>query len=104
MVFPSIPIDGNWVDIGSAATGFIYIVICKFRRQGRVSLISKQTGLDFANGAALFPLLIMSCSVLSSKLVGGLVEASKMSLSVAGVFALLAILEDTFEHKRSDFS
>lgn len=101
---PSIPIDGNWVDIGSAITGFVYIVTCQIRRKGRVGLISKQTGLDFANGAALFPLMIMSCSVLSSKLVSGLVEASKMSLSVAGVFALLAILEDTFEHKKNDFS
>lgn len=64
-------------------------------RRGPCKLFSKQTGLDFANGAALFPLFVMSLSVISSALLKGLVESSKMSLAVAGLFALLAILEDS---------
>jgi hypothetical protein len=55
--------------------------------------LSKQTGTDFANGAALFPLFLMVCSVASSALIKSLVDASKMSLAVAGCFALFAILE-----------
>lgn len=51
--------------------------------------------MAFANGTALFPLIIMCSSVVSSGLVRGLVESSKMTLCVAGAFALLAILEDT---------
>lgn len=94
MSFPEFPIDGNWVDIGSLATGLLYIVIRKIRRRSKNKLISKQTGIEFANGAALFPLLVMCGSVLSSGLIKGLVEASKISLSVAGFFAILAILED----------
>lgn len=50
--------------------------------------------MDFANGAALFPLLLLTFCPFSSSLLKGLVEASKMSLAVAGFFALLAILED----------
>lgn len=65
----------------------------------RTKFFSKATGMDFANGAALFPLLILTFCVLSSELVKGLVEASKMSLSVAGFFALLAILDDSDNNK-----
>ena len=60
----------------------------------KTKLISKMTGMDFANGVALFPLLILTFCVLSSQLIKSLVDASKMSLSVAGFFALLAILEE----------
>lgn len=94
MPFPSIHIDGNWIDVCSVATGILYIAAQKYRRTSPCKIISKQTGFDFANGAALFPLLILAFSVLSSDLVKSLVEASKMSLSIAGCFALLAILED----------
>lgn len=94
MHFPTIHIDGNWVDLGSIITGLLYIGIQRYRRAKFCNLISKKTGIDFANGAALFPLFILTLSVLSSDLVKSLVEASKMSLSVAGFFALLAILEE----------
>ncbi|MFZ6773068.1 hypothetical protein ACO0LB_10180 [Undibacterium sp. SXout7W] len=96
MVFPDIHIDGNWIDVSSAITGILYIVAQRVRRddENKCRVLSKQTGLDFANGVALFPLLILACSALSSDLVKSLVEASKMSLSVAGMFSLLAILED----------
>lgn len=94
MNLPEIHLDGNWVDFGSIITGLLYIAVQKYRRAKPCNVISKVTGLDFANGAALFPLLILTFSVLSSDLVRSLVEASKMSLSVAGFFALLAILEE----------
>lgn len=94
MQFPAIPIDGNWVDICSLASGLIYVVYRKIRRPTRTKWASKSTGIDFANGAAIFPLLVLTFCVLSSELVTGLVQASKMSLSTAGFFALLAILDD----------
>ncbi|MDN4052886.1 hypothetical protein QPK32_07340 [Massilia sp. YIM B02763] len=50
--------------------------------------------MDFANGTALFPLLVLTFCPLSSGLVSGLVDANKMTLAVAGFFALLAVLED----------
>ncbi|SCB10163.1 hypothetical protein [Cupriavidus alkaliphilus] len=95
MALPEIPIDGNWVDIGSLISGFVYLFYRKLRRWDHQRFFSKTTGMDFANGAALFPLSILALSVLSSKLIQGIVEASKMSLSVAGIFALLAILDES---------
>jgi hypothetical protein len=95
--WPSVPFDGNWVDICSLATGVLYIVVARCRRKHKLPLLHRKTGIDFANGAALFPLLLMTTSVVSSGLVKGLVDASKMSLSVAGFFAILAILEDDID-------
>lgn len=74
--------------------GFVYTVVQRCRGKAKGRLVSKQTGLDFANGTALFPLMIMACCALSSELIKSLVEASKISLSIAGLFALIAILED----------
>lgn len=88
-------IDGNWIDICSLLSGFVYVA---YRRKFCVAtgkLVSKETGFHFANGVALFPLLVLTFSTLSSHLVQSLLEASKISLSVAGAFALLAILEET---------
>jgi hypothetical protein len=75
-------------------TGLLYVPIQMYRRPVAVRLISKATGLDFANGMTLFPLLIMAVCPISSGLVKGLLEASKATLTIAGVFALLAILEE----------
>lgn len=87
-------IDGNWIDICSIFSGLLYV---GYRRKYcgiTTKLLSRPTGMDFANGVALFPLFLLTFSVLSSHIVKNLVEASKISLSVAGAFALLAILED----------
>ena len=86
--------DGNWVDIGS-----LLIAICyagwKCMRTGRKK-ISKATAVDVANGASLFPLLLLGFSFLSSKLLSELMQANKLILSVAGLCALLSMLEDDF--------
>lgn len=94
MVLPDLSFDGNWVDVGSIITGMLYVPVMCYRRATPIKFLSRDTGFDFANGMALFPLLIMAFSPLSSGLIKGLVEASKPSLSIAGVFALLAILEE----------
>lgn len=74
--------------------GVVYVPIQMYRRPVRVNFISKTTAFDFANGMTLFPLLLMAVCPISSELVKGLLEASKPTLAVAGVFALLAILEE----------
>ena len=88
-------VDGNWVDICSFISGIFYLVFQKYRPASlcKKPFLSKQTGLDFANGAALFPLLILTLSVLSSEFVRSLMDASRMSLSIAGFFSIMAILE-----------
>jgi hypothetical protein len=94
MHFPDFSFDGNWVDVCSMATGVLYVPLQIFRRTAPVKLLSKTTAYDFANGVTLFPLFLLAAGPLSSELVKGLLEASKPTLAIAGVFALLAILEE----------
>ncbi|MGB9988797.1 hypothetical protein [Pseudoduganella rhizocola] len=93
-MLPDIAIDGNWVDIGSVLTGGLYMLYRHFTSpMTDRRFLSKQTGMYFANGSALFPLILMVCSVASSSIVRSLLDASRISLAVAGCFALFAILE-----------
>jgi hypothetical protein len=106
-------IDGNWVDILSLLIALIY-AFSKARRDTIFSLsppfgrpkkrlllsrlISRETGLDIANGCSLFPLLILGgLTSLSSRVLTALMSANKLILSVAGFCALLALLEDDFK-------
>ncbi|WP_310613720.1 hypothetical protein [Limnohabitans sp.] len=92
-------IDGSWVDICSIISGFVYIY---YRRRcenlnpnaKRYKLISKKTSLDFGSGVAIFPLLIMVGSAVSSALLDSLVESSSITLAVAGFCGAIAILEE----------
>lgn len=86
--------DGNWVDVGSLLIAICYAA-WKCMRTGRKK-ISKATAVDVANGASLFPLFLLGCSFLSSKLLSELMQANKLILSVAGLCALLSMLEDDF--------
>jgi len=91
---PSFPIDGNWVDVGSLMTGFVHAIYRHAVRARKARLVSRTTGLDFATGIALFPMVLLTFSVISSALVNSVLQASKISLSIAGFIALLAILEN----------
>jgi hypothetical protein len=94
MVIPDFAFDGNWVDCGSFACGVVYASWQAWRERARRRFLSRTTAFDFANGIALFPQTLMLLCVLSTTIVDGLVEASKLSLCVAGGFALIALLED----------
>ena len=86
-------IDGSWIDIGSIVGAFGYALRQHYTRRPRPPTLSKVTGVDFANGTALFPLLILSLAVFSSWLTAQLLTSSKVILSAAGVVALLSLLE-----------
>jgi hypothetical protein len=86
-------LDGNWVDICSLITSAAYIATRKYSGTSKEPLASRKTAGDFANGISLFPLFLMTLCPASSVLLDGLVQASKISLSIAGFFALAAILE-----------
>lgn len=93
-------IDGSWVDIGSIITGILYIIWLRFRRSRRVPFLSKNTAFDFANGISVFPLILLTLSPIASVLMEGLIDASKISLGVAGIFSLFAILEASASGKK----
>lgn len=85
-------IDGNWVDICSLLAALLYAFLKSLKR--KTKKISKITAMDIANGASLFPLLLLGGSIVSSKLLTELLQANKLILSVAGLCALLSMLED----------
>lgn len=99
MVIPDFPFDGNWVDCGSFLSGLIHMALRSWKARGRRNFISRRTAFDFANGIALFPQTLMLLCVLSTTIINGLVAASRLTLCVAGSFALIALLEETLQPK-----
>lgn len=89
----SLYLDVNWVDAGAIVGACIYAPFKWKTAAPPRRFIHAATGYDFANGAALFPLFIRALSVFSSWLIRELTSASRVTLSVAGVVALLALLE-----------
>lgn len=94
-------IDGNRVDIGSFITGAVYIAWPRCCGVRSAPVLSKQTAFDFASGLSIFPLLLLTLSPVASVLMKGLVDASKISLGVAGTFSLFAILEDSVAEQKA---
>ncbi len=92
-------IDGNWIDIMSILSGILYILYKRNHQNGlsgkkKYKLISRKTGIDFSNGVALFPLLVLPLASISSEVMTSLSGASKVTIAMAGVFGVLAILEE----------
>ena len=87
-------LDGNWFDICSLFGGIFYAVYRAKRSVKRHKIISKDTGIDVANGVGLFPLAVLAIASFSSSALMALLSSNRLILSVAGVVALLAILEE----------
>lgn len=90
-------IDGNWIDGTSLVVAVIFMTYkwkCALKSTAPYKLISKRAGQNLANGTAFFPLLILGLSIFSTTLMGELMKANKLILSVAGFCALFALLED----------
>jgi hypothetical protein len=94
--------DGNWIDLGSLCTGAIYSVVRHIRVIApTVPFLSVQTGVGFASGTALFPLVILILGSMSTDLEKALLGSSKITLAVAGFVALCALLEEVARPKKS---
>jgi hypothetical protein len=92
-------IDGSWVDICSLICGFLYIAYRRYctnknPNAKKHKLISRNTSMDFGNGIALFPLLVMVLSSISSTMLDSLIDSSSITLAVAGFCGAIAILEE----------
>ena len=87
-------VDASWVDILSLAGGVVYAARRKRRCIPPQPWISKAMGLDVANGVSLVPLALLVVGMLSTRVLGELMHANRLILAVAGIVALLAILEE----------
>ncbi len=81
----------DWVDVGTFIVAGVYASY-KAMRAG-FDLRPTTFGRYILDGSALFPLILLSMSVFSRHLIEDLLSASRVTLSIAGSFALLAILE-----------
>ena len=86
-------IDGAWFDIASILVALSYAVYRKLRF-GNHRWTSRETGIDVANGVSLFPLFMLTVASFSTEALHTLLSSSKIILSVAGIVALLAILDE----------
>ena len=88
--------DGGWVDTLTILTAILYSVYIhhKVGKPAGQKFVSRDTGLAVAHGVALFPLFLLAVSSLSSAALEQLLHSHKIILSVAGLVALLAILEE----------
>ena len=73
-------------------TGVAYAVQAYFVHPHNAPFISVATAMEIGKGTALFPLLILAGSVFASGLRNQLIQASPLTLSVAGVVSLFATL------------
>ncbi|MCT9812415.1 hypothetical protein N0K08_17365 [Acidovorax sp. Be4] len=89
-------VDGNWVDICSILTALAYVgwQWQKRPKVGRGPFICRDIGIEFVNAASIFPLVLLTLSFVSSKFTEALLSGNKIILSIAGGFALFALLED----------
>ena len=82
----------NWVDIFSLSLAILYGIGRSIIARQR--LISRTTGLSIANGIGLFPLLLLVVSTFWNDALTAMLQSNKVILSIAGIVALLSIMED----------
>jgi hypothetical protein len=87
-------LDGSWLDGMSLLCAIVYAETRRRKRKTHKKVICRETGIDIANGVGIFPLFVLSLTTFSSFMLPRLLEANKLILSVAGVVALLAILDE----------
>ena len=91
-------LDGNWIDIGSLISGGCIVLLSSYikTQHAKVKFISKETAKRFADGIAIFPLMLLAVSPLSSQIIHDFETSSRLTMAISGVFGLFAILEDIF--------
>ena len=88
-------IDGGPLDIITLLVAIV-IAVAKCYRHNH-ALISKEMGFNVVHGIAIFPLFVLSLAVFNKELIAELAKGNSLILSVAGVVALLSILEEEFK-------
>jgi hypothetical protein len=89
----------NWVDVCSLTLAVIYGVTRSLILKQR--LISRGTGLGIASGIGLFPLVLLVASTYWNAALVAVLQSNKVILSLAGVVALITLLEDFIPAKET---
>jgi len=82
----------SWVDVGTIVVALCYTLYRAYRTGFRMKL--RDAGRQAMDGAAVFPLFLLALTVFSRHILEALMASSRGTLSIAGLFALFAILSD----------
>jgi hypothetical protein len=82
----------DWVDVATFVTAGAYVLYRRWRRHSPMRL--RVAARHMMDGSAVFPLALLSVSVFSRHAVEALLASSRVTLSIAGLFALLSVLSD----------
>lgn len=85
--------ESGWFDILSLLVAIGYALNQASKK--KLKLISRETGLEVANGVSLFPLFMLVIAGFYGPALSAVLHSNKLILCVAGIVALLAILEET---------
>lgn len=87
-------LDGSWVDIWTLVVAGLYTIL---RRLICRTCTGEAIMYDISHGVTIFPMMLLSATAISSTAIQTLMQGNKLIISLAGVFALLALLKRTFE-------
>jgi hypothetical protein len=86
--------DANWLDASCVVVGVINVFFQRFRlRFVRSRWTGKQYLFAFFNGLGVPPLVVLTAATFSSGLLYFLTNSSRVTLPIAGVSGLLALLD-----------
>ena len=91
-------IDGSAIEIATICVGIVAVFVRPARRRVRKKLplfATRECVIDFLNGAALVPFLLLAGSMFSSELLQEVLKA-KFSMGLAGGVGSLFILGEIF--------
>jgi hypothetical protein len=87
-------LDANWLDASCFAAGFLNVGFQRFRsRSASSSWTGKKIFWSFVNGLGVPPLVILIFATLASGLLAFLASGSRITLAIAGLAGLLALLD-----------
>ena len=90
----------DWVDVGTFLVSLLYTVYRAYRTGFKMKL--RDAGRQAMDGAAVFPLLLLALTVFSRHILEALMASSRVTLSIAGLFALFAILGDNDSEEKPE--
>jgi hypothetical protein len=82
------------VDIASFLGAVLYVRLRRNRLRKPPAIISQETGEMFFSGLALLPLALLTPAAFSDTVLQMLTKSSRLTFAAAGIYSLLAILED----------
>jgi len=91
---PALQIDGNWFDMATLAVAALYALLrAVFTGSWKVETMVS----DVSYGVSIFPMLMLTLTVVSSAAIDALMQGNKIIISLAGLISLIVILKRSFD-------